>query len=155
MVIRSHGSPRARTPGGLHAKTRPWPRLALLVSIAAATLGAGISDLEREVVTVTIDPDGSVRERRIWFAELDGTLFIRTTPQATWGQNVARTGEVALRAGDSTYAFAAVPVDAPAALDRIHARFREKYGSDDWWADRLRFFFGGKQTYRLEPLPER
>ncbi|MEM7408807.1 MAG: hypothetical protein AAF430_01060 [Myxococcota bacterium] len=135
-------------------KTEPWQRVALLLAIAAATLGAGISDLDREVVTLTTDADGTLRERRIWFAELDGSLFIRTTPRATWGQNVARTGDVELRAGEQTYAFAAVRVDAPADLDRIHERFREKYGRDDWWADRLRFFFGGKVTYRLEPLPE-
>ena len=39
-----------------------------------------------------------------------------------------------------------------AEVARVDARFREKYGSGDGWADRMRALFGGKIAYRRMPI---
>ena len=127
--------------------------LAILVG-APLLMGASIRDVDREVVTVTWDQDGSLRERRIWFARLEGDLYVRTTPSATWGANVERGGTLVLMARGEYHAFEATRVDDADRIARINARFRQKYGRDDWWADRLRFFFGGKVAFLLTPIDE-
>lgn len=126
--------------------------IGLLLFCSACVMGASIPDLDREVVTLTTDDSGAPRARRIWFAALDGNLYIRTTPRAKWGANVQRDRSVTLVSREQQYAFAATRIEDARKLDQIHARFREKYGVNDWWADRIRFFFGGKITFLLTPL---
>ncbi len=126
------------------------PAIFLLAATpAAAQLAAG----DREVVVVTRDRDGDVRERRIGYVLLDGTPYVRTTRLATWGDNVEREGALTLVHRGQRLGYTAARVDDSERLERIHARFREKYGGADWWADRVRTLFGGKATFRLTAPP--
>lgn len=124
----------------------------LLLLAPVLPVSAEPLDTEREVLVVTRDDDGELRERRIWFAWNESVLYVRTTPISTWGANVGREGRLQLRSADRLTDYEAVEVVDPEALAPIHARFRAKYGSDDWWADRLRALSGGKVTFRLRPL---
>ena len=132
------------------------PRLFLLFLLAALPASSSVPlapahppPTDREVVTITWDADGAVRERRIWFALLQDVLYVRTTRLATWGGNVEREGGLTLVSGTARTDFVARRVDDPVELENVHRGFRDKYGRDDWWADRVRWLFGGKVTFRL------
>ncbi len=131
-----------------------FARLALVLAASVLSLGSGVpDDREREVVTRTEDADGAPRVRTIWFAWIEDALYIRTTRRATWGANVLREGRVALELEGTLRHYRATPIEDRRELERVHARFREKYGAGDWWADRVRVFFGGKVAFELTPMP--
>jgi hypothetical protein len=79
---------------------QPYPQLAPLVGLLAVLLVGTISaparasddPADRQAVVVTTDADGKIRERIIWFAELEGSLYVRTAPVSGWGRNVVKYG---------------------------------------------------------------
>ncbi len=114
--------------------------------VDAAALGA-----EPNIVVVTRDEDGDLRERKAWIADVGGALYIRTTPASGWGKNFDREPAFALRWAERELAMRAERVRDDAEAERVNARFREKYGFGDAAGDIIRFFSGGKKIYRVTP----
>jgi hypothetical protein len=79
---------------------------------------------------VTVDPDGDLRETKLWIVVLDGQAFIRTG-DTRWFRNIERDPDVTLRIAGVAYPLRAEPVIDGPLRDRIHAAFREKYGFQD------------------------
>jgi hypothetical protein len=114
----------------------------VLALLAAPPAGAAAPDWEsiREVGTfevVTRDEDGAERETTVWLAVLDGTGYIRTG-SSRWGDNVVRSPELVLRAGESSYPFRVEFVEDDAERQRIADAFRAKYGFQDWMVSWMR-----------------
>ena len=61
---------------------------------------------------------------------LDGVGYIRTSRRTTWGDNVKRDPDIALRIGDIDYPVRATFIVDEAERARIVAGFEEKYGSN-------------------------
>jgi hypothetical protein len=111
-----------------------WPALALAL-LAAPLARAAAPDWEtlREVdrvVVVTHDEDGGERETTVWLAVLDGSGYIRTG-STRWGDNLVRSPELVLRAGEASWAFRVEFVEDDAERQRITDTFRAKYGFSD------------------------
>jgi hypothetical protein len=90
---------------------------------------AAVAD-ERVPEILTVDPDGDLRETKLWIAVLDGQGFIRTS-NTRWFRNIERDPDVTLRIAGAAYSLRAEPVIDGPLRDRIHAAFREKYGFQD------------------------
>ena len=126
--------------------------LTLLVALLVAGSAAGeVARDGREVVTLTEDADGRPRSRRAWFAHVDGALFVRTTPLATWGANALREGFLGLLVNGHAERYRVQRIEDPALVQRVDEAFRAKYGTRDAWADLMRALWGGKIALRLEP----
>lgn len=115
-------------------------------SIDPAALGA-----EPNIAVITLDEDGDLRERKAWIADVDGALYIRTTPASGWGRNFDREPAFTLRWAERELPMRAERVRDEAEAERVNARFREKYGFGDAAGDLIRFFSGGKKIYRVTP----
>jgi hypothetical protein len=90
---------------------------------------AAVADVET-VHVLTTDDDGDARATKIWLVVLDGHGYIRTSRRSTWGKNVARDPDIALRIGDAEYPVRATFIVDDAERARIVAAFEEKYGSN-------------------------
>ena len=90
---------------------------------------AAVADVET-VHVLTTDDDGDARATKIWLVVLDGHGYIRTSRRSTWGKNVARDPDIALRIGDAEYPVRATFIVDEAERARIVAAFEEKYGSN-------------------------
>jgi hypothetical protein len=106
------------------------------------------AETEEEIVAVTQDKDGSVRETTIWIAALDGDAFVRTSGTA-WGRNMERDAELVLRIADADHPVRAERILDATLIDRVQASFREKYGAADRAARFVRFVMGGSRIYRV------
>ncbi len=130
----------------------------LLVAVVCllGALAAGAAELDwnsvadvGEVRVLTTNQDGTPRETTIWLAVADGRGYIRTSGSSTWGDNVERNPDIALRIGDSEHPLRASFVEDEALRERIVATFREKYGGFDGFLNVLR---GSKPPImRLDP----
>ena len=81
---------------------------------------------------VTLDPDGSVRDKKVWIALHDGAAWLRTG-NSRWLANILRDPHVKLRSGDRLLELDAKEETDPAARQAIDAAMRAKYG----WEDRV------------------
>jgi len=127
---------------------------AIVCLLAAVAAGAAefdwnsVADVE-EVRVLTTNQDGTPRETTIWLAVVDGQGYIRTSGWTTWGDNVVRNPDIALRIGDTEHLLRASFVEDEALRERIVATFREKYGRFDGFVNILR---GSKPPImRLDP----
>jgi hypothetical protein len=104
--------------------------LALAVAAAAARAGTdGAPFAEADVVRiVTRDADGDERDTSVWIVLVDGNLYVRTNA-SRWLANIRRGSSVALRLDETTRPVSAEEVSDPAAIARVEAAFREKYGT--------------------------
>lgn len=107
--------------------------LGFAVSVSAEKMVAGAPDWAAlaaidTVDVVTTDEDGDVRETPIWLAVHEGVAYIRTSSGSSWGDNIERDGDIALRFEDGEYPLHASLVSDEALLDAVHATFRTKYG---------------------------
>ena len=123
----------------MHRLVRPihcvW--LIAVASLLFATTSAFAADLDWAAVAdlntvhvVTTDEDGDVRVTKIWVMVLDGVGYIRTSRRTTWGDNVKRDPDIALRVEDIDYPLRATFIVDEAERARIVAGFEEKYGSN-------------------------
>jgi len=104
---------------------------------------------DRETIHVlTHDADGDARETTIWLLVLDGEGYIRTSRKTTWGDNVERDPEIAIRIGDAEYPVRAHFIEDPDERVRIVAGFDAKYGSS-WLFDFIRG--DDPRIMRIEP----
>ncbi len=118
------------------------------------SLGAGVpDDREREVVTQTVDADGAPAPERSG-SRGRVTPSPSARPSTRRGAPTSRARAASAWSPRGRCATTAPRIEAPDALERVHARFRETRGADDGWADRVRVFFGGKITFALTPIPE-
>jgi hypothetical protein len=135
------------------------PYVCVLLGAVACLLGAvaaGAAELDwnsvadvGQVRVLTTNQDGTPRETTIWLAVVDGRGYIRTSGSTTWGDNVERNPDIALRIGDSEHPLRASFVEDEALRERIVAAFREKYGRFDGFLD---VFRGSKpRIMQLDP----
>jgi len=136
------------------------PRIAPLLLAFSIALGATplagaagpdwtqVADVE-EIHVLTLDEDGSSRETKIWLTVLDGQGYIRTSRSTTWGGNVEREPEIALRIEETEYPLRASFVTDEALREQVVASFRAKYG----WTDGFLNFMRGSnpRIMRLDP----
>jgi hypothetical protein len=125
---------------------RPRPLFALIAGLA---LVAGPASAEapdwnavagvKRVKVLTTNEDGSARETTAWLVVLDGQGYIRTSRSTTWGGNIERQPDIALRIEGTEYPLRAVFVTDDALRERISAAFRTKYG----WVDGALNIFRG------------
>ncbi len=123
--------------------------LASAVAISSALAsGVATADSEAEfdwsqhaevdtIYVLTQDEDGDPRETKIWLLVVDGEPYIRTGG-STWGDNVEREPEIALRIGEQEIPVRADFVEEDAQREAVAAAFREKYGGIDWWISWIR-----------------
>jgi hypothetical protein len=106
-----------------------------------------VSDVE-EVKVLSTDEDGDTRETTVWLAVVDGQGYIRTGG-TTWGDNVVRDPEIALRIEGREIPLRAVFIEDEALRARVEETFREKYG----WSDGLISWIRGThpKIMRLDP----
>jgi hypothetical protein len=102
---------------------------AVTPAVAADLDWAAVADVET-VHVLTTDEDGDARATKIWLLVLDGHGYIRTSRRTTWGDNVERHPDIALRIGDTDYPVRATFIVDAAERARIVAGFEEKYGSN-------------------------
>ena len=93
----------------------------------------------KEVDVLTTNEDGNSRETTIWFTLLDGQAYIRTSGSTTWGDNVERNPDIALRIEEVEYLFHAAFITDEAKREKVVASFRKKYG----WIDGFLNFVRG------------
>jgi hypothetical protein len=125
--------------------------LALCAPLGAQAAGpdwSAVAEVD-EVDVLTADEDGGARDTVIWLAVLDGQGYIRTSRSTTWGGNVERQPEIALRIEGQEYALQASFVTDDALREQIVAAFRTKYG----WTDGFLNFVRGSnpRIMRLDP----
>ena len=135
------------------------PYVCALLGAVACLLGAvaaGAAELDwnsvadvGQVRVLTTNQDGTPRETTIWLAVVEGQGYIRTSGWTTWGDNVERNPDIALRIGDTEHPLRASFVEDEALRARVVAAFREKYG----WIDGLLNVFRGSKPriMRLDP----
>lgn len=109
------------------------------------TAAAGVEEIQ----ALTTDEDGSARETTIWLLVLDGQGYIRTSQSTTWGGNVERNPDIALRIEGQEYALRASFVTDEPLRERIGQGFREKYGWTDGVLDIFRA--GDARIMRMDP----
>jgi hypothetical protein len=153
-MVKAGGTPMSRS---LDFYRRPCA-CALLGAVACllGAVAAGAADLDwntvaevEEVKILTTNQDGTPRETTIWLAVVEGQGYIRTGGWTTWGDNVERNPDIALRIGDTEHPLRASFVEDEALRAEIVATFREKYGRFDGF---LNFFRGSKpRIMRLDP----
>ncbi len=100
------------------------------------------------VEILTIDPDGDLRETKIWIVVVDGSAWVRTN-RSRWLANIRRDPEVRLRVGERIFELRASEVSDAAARESAEAAFKQKYG----WVQSVMSFFRLREptVLRLEP----
>jgi hypothetical protein len=111
--------------------------IALALALSAASALAGDVDWQavagHDVVKiVTVDPDGDVRETKVWISALEGSGWLRTG-NSRWLANIRRDPEVKLRAGEQLLELRAEEISDAAVREKVDAAMRAKYG----WTDRM------------------
>jgi hypothetical protein len=124
-------------------------RSALVAILLAGPAGA--AEIDWQAVTapdvvqiVTVDPDGEVRETKVWIAFADGAGWLRTS-DSRWLANLRRDPEAKLRSGDQEIELRADEIEDPAVRERVDAAMRAKYG----WTDRMLGFLRMRGTHVL------
>jgi hypothetical protein len=84
------------------------------------------------VELITIDPDGDLRETKVWIVALEGRGWLRTS-NSRWLANLRRDPNLKLRSGGQLFELRAEEVDDTQLRERVDAAMRAKYG----WSDRV------------------
>ena len=113
-------------------------RLALALALAAlssfAAAGAAAQELDWEewadvsiIEIITVDPDGDLRDTKVWFVTIDDTAYLRTNG-SRWLANIKRDPEVVIRIEGREFPQLAHMVPGEEIIERVDAASREKYG---------------------------
>jgi hypothetical protein len=81
---------------------------------------------------VTVDPDGDVRDKKVWIVQYAGSAWLRTG-NSRWLANIRRDPQVKLRSAEQLLELRAEEVTDAAARAGVDAAMRAKYG----WQDRV------------------
>jgi hypothetical protein len=127
--------------------------LALALALCAAPALAGEIDWQaaasQDVVRIiTVDPDGELREKKVWIVVQDGSGWLRTG-NSRWLANIRRDPEVKLRVGEELLELRAEEIGDAAARGRVDAAMRAKYG----WTDRMIDLFRWRDYHVLRLSP--
>jgi hypothetical protein len=108
--------------------------LAALAALTAFALEAG----DVAVVTTTA-PDGAARRTPVWFARLDGALWLEAGARENpwFVDELARPRLALALPGEPPRAFIATPLRDAASQRRVRAALRAKYGWRDAWVGAL------------------
>lgn len=120
-------------------------------ALAAPPDWAGWAELDT-VDVITTDEDGEPREHPIWIAVSEGTGYLRTSRRSSWGDNLARDGQLRLRGAPGELSLRAQLVTEAAEVERVTAAFDAKYGGFMSWMSGL--IRGTPRIFRLSaPAP--
>lgn len=127
--------------------------LAVGILVGAVVVASSLLD-EGEVVTlITTNGSGAEYETALWVIEWNGKLYVRAgSPHTQWLDRLRANPKVALRRGDETLAFTALPTDDPQVRRAVNDRMAAKYG----FADRLWGHLADRRSsvpILLEPRP--
>ena len=105
---------------------------------------AGVQVIE----VITVDPDGNVRETKVWFVLLGGEAYLRTNG-SRWLENLRRDPELIVRVEDREYEAKAEEIQSEAIVQKIDIASQRKYGLQE----RLIGFFrtGTPDILKLSP----
>lgn len=123
---------------------------AVLVAVVVVVVSFGVD--EGEVVTLTTrDASGARFDTQLWIVEIDGAAWLRAgRPKAQWLGRLRANPKVEVKRGEEAALYTAVPVDEPAARERVNAAMAAKYGRADGLIDRV-FDRGRSVPVRLDP----
>ena len=76
---------------------------------------------------ITVDPDGDLRDTKVWFVTIDDTAYLRTNG-SRWLANIKRDPEVVIRIEGREFPQLAHVVPGEEIIERVDAASREKYG---------------------------
>ncbi len=130
----------------------------LLLAAACATLPvveAPSSELDWQAVSdvgvieiLTADPDGERRRTQVWFVQVDGATYLRTS-DSRWLANLRRDADVTVRMRGVDYPQRAQVVDDPRIVDGVDRATRVKYGFQDTLVGLVQM--GPVNVIRLDP----
>jgi hypothetical protein len=78
----------------------------------------------------TIDPDGDVRQTKVWFARVDGQTYLRTSG-SRWLRNIRSDPRVTVRVADVDYPQLAEIVQIPEVTEAVQRALADKHGFSD------------------------
>ena len=111
-----------------------WPiAIALMCGFSAASMATSDPSewqpfAEQDVIQIiTEDPDGDLRETKIWIVVLDGTGYIRTN-NSRWLANIRRGSPVSIRSDEWESRVTAVEIDNAEVGAQVESAFKAKYG---------------------------
>ena len=118
-----------------------------LVAVANEPDWQALSHVE-VIEVVTRDEDGDLRDRPVWFVEVDGAIYLRSSG-SRWIQNLRRDPELLVRIEGVEYPLRAVEVSGDEMVAAVDAASAEKYG----WQNSVITFFrqDAPDLMRLEP----
>lgn len=90
-------------------------------------------------VVASARPDGAPRETHVWFAQIDGEIWLEAgAPENGWYADALANPHlmVAFEGGPRAH-YRALPDETPAAQQRVRAALRAKYGWRDAWVGML------------------
>ncbi len=116
----------------------------------------GFFQPQRETTAVlrTLDDDGRPHETVLSLLDDGGTLWVESGHWFRgWYHRLRRNPEVELIRGGEVQAYRAVPVDTPAALERVEELMGKGRGSR-YWVGRVMLLFAPIKPVRLDPRTE-
>lgn len=105
----------------------PLTVLALFLALPAAGFDAEALREPKVVEILTVDPDGDLRETKVWIVVAGGSAFVRTD-RSRWLANIRRGSEVTLRVGGLASPVQVRERDALEVRSRVETAFLAKYG---------------------------
>ncbi|MEX2208074.1 MAG: DUF2255 family protein [Myxococcota bacterium] len=134
---------------------RSWALLLGLVLFSAQARAQALNWIafaDEDVIEIlSHDPDGELRETKVWVGVIDGVGYVRTS-DTRWHGNIAAEPNVVVRVGGVEYPLRAELVKDASLRARVNEVFRAKYG----FTDRMLGWFGndgGKYCLALVPRP--
>ena len=136
-------------------------RIAAIVIGVYAALGLALDGAigyfqpQRETTAVlrTFDAEGKPHETVLSLLDDDGTLWVESGHWFRgWYHRLRRNPEVELVRGGEVKAYRAIPVDTPAALERVEALMGKGRGAG-YWVARTMLLFAPIKPVRLDPRP--
>ncbi|MDG2051374.1 MAG: DUF2255 family protein [Myxococcota bacterium] len=107
--------------------------IALACGVATVSGATGAPDewqpfADQDVIEIiTEDPDGDLRETKIWIVVLDGNGYIRTN-NSRWLANIRRGSAVSLRSDEWESRVTAAEIDNVELDQQVESAFKAKYG---------------------------
>lgn len=100
------------------------------------------------IEVITVDPDGDIRETKVWFVLLGGEPYLRTN-SSRWLENLRRDPDLIVRVQGGDYEARAEEIFAEAIIEKVDLASGAKYGLQE---QLLKIFrFSTPQILKLEP----
>lgn len=100
------------------------------------------------IEVITVDPDGGLRETKVWFVLLGGEPYLRTN-SSRWLENLRRDPDLIVRVEGGDYEARAEEILGEAIVEKVDIASGAKYGVQE---QLLKIFrFSTPQILKLEP----